>query len=260
MPQDIPLEASETLAFTPPSLASIEGAPSFTLRAPTTRDKRYHRRLHVEEGLQHHGADAIRTEVLAGLKALWSPDAYAEHAPVIEAYWDATDAFVTEKAKDPDLQWSYDAEIEAAVQDLTQRVAQAHKPLRRMMADNADFGEMSFPLMVAVVVKNWTGLEFKPVREGGYLTLDSASSLAEALAAIEKANGLDEGAAWVELAVACTNRMYLDPDTAKNSDSPAPSPTPQVSSTTASADPGSSPESSAPTASRKSSRKTPLPA
>lgn len=260
MPQDIPLEASETLAFTPPSLAEIDGAPTFTLRAPTTRDKRHHRRLHVEEGLAHHGSDAIRAEVLAGLKLLWSPDAYAEHAPLIEAYWDATDQFVTEKAKDPDLEWIYDAEIEAAVQDLTQRVAQAHKPLRRMMADNADFGEMSFPLMVAVVVKGWTGLDAKPVREGGYLTLDSAAGIAEALAKVEKANGLDEGAAWVELAVACTNRMYLLPDTAKNSESPLPSETPPESSTTASADPGSSPESTSASANPKPSRKTPQPA
>lgn len=257
MPQDIPLEAADTLDFTPESLAHLEPAPVLMLRAATTRDKRFHRRLMLEEGLQHHDMDAIRAEVLAGLKAGWSPDAYAEHAPKVEAYWESTDDFALQKAADPDLEWSYDVDLEAAVTDLTKWVASSWKPLRQIIADNSDFAEMAFPVLAAVVVKDWTGLSVQPKRTRNYLTLDSIMEMVDALAALERANGLEEGTAWLQLGIACTNRMYLSETAAGNSDAGSQSETPPAASKTTSRDRGSSPATSTAAASPSSSATIP---
>ena len=233
MPQDIPLEASETLSFTIKSLASLgDAAPRFTLRTPTPRDKRFHQRLNNEEGLRHHSPEAIRAEVLTGLKALWTPEQYAEHAPRIEAYWAELEDFQLQLRDDPELEWSYDADIERAINGLIQKVGQSWRPLRSMIADNAEFSDMSFVLMVALIVKDFAGLSLKAPREldRGYLTVDTAFAIRDALWALEDKHGLTKGSAWLELAAACTSRMYLDEDEEKNSESPSPSKTPPAPS------------------------------
>ena len=51
MPQEIPVEASETLVFTPPALENMDPQPTFVLRAMTGRDKRFHLRLYREDVL-----------------------------------------------------------------------------------------------------------------------------------------------------------------------------------------------------------------
>lgn len=235
MPQDIPIEASETLAFTPASLAEIPGAPKFTLRTPTHRDKRFHRRLVTEEGVSGHGPDAIRAEVLNGLKLLWSPEAFDEHSPIIRAYWDARDDHELQLKDDSKLLWSYDADVEEGVRDLTRKVAEAHAPLRRMLADNDDFQTMVAPLLVAVVVKSWSGLAAAAQIDRGYLTVDCVENMAEALLAYEKANRaaykLAPGTAWLELFVGCSRRMRLDEDEGNDSASPSPCETTPLAST-----------------------------
>ena len=250
MPQDIPLEASETLVFTPASLESLgDAAPTFRLRACTTRDKRYHRRLHTEEGVFVHSVDDIRREVDEGLKALWSDDVYAEHSQVLKEFWEAQDQFALQAKDDPDLTFEYDPEIRRACEELTRKVADAWRPLRRLLADNSEYGEMSMPLMVAVVVKGWSGLDVPLHRERGYITLDNAEAVRDALKAIEEANKLPKGTAWTELFIACTKGMYLDQDEAKNSASPSPSETtPPASSETPISEPdGASPASASST-------------
>jgi len=95
VPQDIPLEGSEKLAFTPPSLAEKLGAdaPVFTLRTWTHREKREENKMRIREGLRVWGQEAIRNEIRAGLKANWTPDQAEKHLPLIDAYWEAQDQF-----------------------------------------------------------------------------------------------------------------------------------------------------------------------
>lgn len=225
MPQDIPLEASEVLAFTPASLAKFDGAPVFRLRASSTRDKRFHRRLLLEYGIRYHDREIIRAEVLKGLEQLWDADAFAEHSPVIKALWEARDDYELQLKDDPSLAWSYDPQIEDAVDELVRKVSQEWKPLRTMIADNADYGAMSGALIVAVTVLTFTGLSVKALKDRGYTTVETAEAIETALSAFEAEHGVPEGTAWAELIVACSQRMYLTEAERGNSVSQSPSPT-----------------------------------
>lgn len=225
MPQDIPLEASEVLAFTPASLAKFDGAPVFRLRASSTRDKRFHRRLLMEYGIRYHDRDRIRAEVIKGLEQLWDADAFAEHSPVIKALWEARDDFEAQLKDDPSLEWSYDPEIENAVDELVRKVSQEWKPLRVMVADNADYGSMSGALIVALTVLTFTGLPVKALKDRGYTTVETAEAIETALSDLEKEHSVPEGTAWAELIVACSQRMYLTEEERGNSASQSPSPT-----------------------------------
>lgn len=244
MPQDIPLEGSEVLSFTPNSLKDLEGAPVFRLRASTSREKRFHRRLLLEQGIRYHDRDTIRAEVLSGLKELWDEDAFLQHSPVIKALWEARDDFELQLKDDPNLEWSYDAELENAVDELVRKVSQEWKPLRIMVADNADYGSLAAPLLVMVTVSGFAGLEVKALKDRGYLTLETVEAVEAALSALEKRHGLVQGTAWAELTVACSQRMYLTEEEAGNSESPSPSETAPapLSETNTSGKDGKSPE------------------
>lgn len=245
-PQHIPVEASDTLAFTPECLKTLKNPPSFVLRALGTRDERYLRRLYIQEGLTSHGMEEIRAEILKGLQALWTPEVYAEQSPHVTDYWEAADQHaLTVRAlmkEEPDIEpddarltFVYDAEIERAVTDLITRVEKSWPPLLRLYADNAEFNEESMVVLIAVAVESWTGLDAPFDLDGGYLTIDSATRIKKALRKLEKANGLIEGWAWAQLTMECGRRMRLDEEEAGNSASPSPSnesPEPSTTKTT----------------------------
>lgn len=250
MPQDIPLEASDTLAFSPPSLANLPTAPVFVLRAATSRDKRHYSRLFREEALQVHGIDDVRREVRAGLASLWTPEQFDAHMPVIENYWSQGDDYALQRRDDADLVWDFDPAEEARIEALLVEVNRAWPPLRRISADNAEYGQMSSALAVAVVVKNWTGLDHPLERDRGYLSVDCACDLREKLWTLESDAGLEAGTAWQELSIACLLRFALDKEEAKNSESPSPSkPAPPLSSETSTLEKGG--KSQAPASSSK---------
>lgn len=230
MPQVIPVEASETLAFTPECFKDVEGAPRFVLRTPTPREKRHQRRLFLEEGLRSHTSEQIRAEILKGLEALWSPEDFEKHAPVLKAYWEAQEDFALQKKDDPKLEWAYDPEIEDACKELVQLVAKAWQPLRVMMADNADSGEMQPVIMAAVMLTGWSGLAVQKQMAGGYITIDCAHQIEDELEKIEKVHGIETGTAWTQLFIEAAKRMYLDEEEAGNSVSPSPSETPPAAS------------------------------
>lgn len=238
MPQDVPVEASETLVFIPECFKTIENAPSFVLRACTSRVERFIKRLGREEGLQQHSLEAIRAEMLAGLKANWSPEAYEQHLPIITEYWQANDQHALQLADDPSLKFEYDEEIVAAITELLALVEARWHPLRRMYADNAEFRELTITLMVTAMLKDWSNLPgaVRQVADGyvseGFITIDSAESVKRALNKLSKKHGIPEEAAWAELFLACTRRMRLDEEEAGNSASPSPSnESPEPSST-----------------------------
>lgn len=246
MPQDIPAEASETLAFTPPCLANCDDPPRFILRAVTKRDERFFRRLSREQGITRHSDEALRAEILSGLERLWSPADFAEHKPVLEAYWQTLDEFVAQRKDDPDLKWEYDPDIERAITVLVEKVQDAHAPLRRMLADNLDADEMTPKLMLAIAVKSWEGLDVARELDRGYITLDCAETLQEALRDYEKVKLGEKvpAIAGTELFVACVRRFRLDEEEEKNSASPSPSETiPPPSETGTESSDGTSPAS-----------------
>lgn len=241
MPQDIPLEASERLAFTPPSIAKVDGAPVFYLRAATTREKRFRRRLLSEEGTAYHNEQTQREEVLKALRTkLWGEEKFATHKQPLLDYWSALDDFRAQRKDNPDLEWSYDPEIEDAVITLLRDVESVWQPLGRMRADNADFNEIFLAATVAVVVERFTGLDCTARKDRGYLTIDCVDELAQKLNRFATKNAPGEvdanlagNIAWLELVNACSSRMSLDEEEEKNSASPSPSETiPAASSET----------------------------
>lgn len=258
MPQDIPIEASETLAFTPDSLKELAAPPVFTLRAATWREKRSVRKITDREGIEFHGTSALRAQARVGLEKQWGSDKFAEFMPRIEAWWDANDALEQERKADPEAVLEFDAEEAVAVSALLDKIEKMHRPLASMIADNSDYLEMRYPVLVTVTVTGWTGLKTKVQKEEGYLTLACAMALVEELDAVAREAGLQiPQVPFLQLGSACHDRLYLSDEERKNSASPSPSETPPEVSTTALTVPGPSPESTAPTASRKSSPKTP---
>ncbi|MCW1985597.1 MULTISPECIES: hypothetical protein [unclassified Novosphingobium] len=224
MPQDIPLEASETLAFTPQSLAGISGAPVFTLRTPTTREKRFRRRLMAEEGVAFHSEGELRQEILDALRThLWGEEKFVTHRAPLLAYWDALDEYRLQKKDDPDLKWSYDEATEQAVLNLLRDVEQSWKPIGRMKADNIDHNEIFMAATVAVIVQEWSGLPTARDTDRGYLTIDCVDAMATSMTKFAERNDVLGKLAWLELFNACAKQMSLDEEEEKNSASPSPS-------------------------------------
>lgn len=216
MPQDIPLEASETLAFTPPSLEDHDPKPVFMLRAMTGRDKRFHARLIRENRLRRHTVEDFRREIETGLRQAWDEEAFEQHFPRIKAYWEQRDEFELQLADDPDIVWSFHAEEERSILSMIRHVENSWPPIGEMYADNAEFAELLAPIMVAVTVKSWTGFDAPRKLDRGYLTLECAELLLEKLDA-------ERPQAGSEMFIACARRMTLDKEEAKNSESPSPS-------------------------------------
>lgn len=257
MPQDIPLEAGEAFTFTPPALANLDNPPRFTLRTPTPREKRHLMRQHREEGVRTHDVAAMREETLRGLEALWDRETFEQHSPVLKAFWEAQDDFAKQipdlraeavkAGQNPDdIKFEYDPELERACFDLQKQVAEAHKPLRKMHADNADFSEMHPVIFVSVMLQKWTGIDVRREVERGYLTVSCVQELSEALEKFEDEIGLEKGTSFGEIYAAAVTRMYLGQEEAKNFVSPSPSETsPAVSTEKAPAKRGKSPASTA---------------
>lgn len=252
MPQDakkhVPVEASETLAFTPSQFLALHEAgkiedadlPVFTLRACTERDKRFRETLLIEIGAQRHTTAEVRAEILRGLEALWSPDAFESHKGILEAYWSAREDFDLQAKDDPSLVWSYDPVIERAIKELDRDLAIEWRPYGKIRARNLYATEMALYSIVAVTVRTFTGLPIEPEIDRRYLDIDSIAKIDKALGDLEEKHGLERGNAWTELWTTCTTRMFLDEEEAKNSASPSLSETPQPNSKTGDNQSGSS--------------------
>jgi hypothetical protein len=230
--QDVPVEASETLAFTPESLTGLDTPPVFTLRAVTTREKRFRARLMRENGIVSHSDEAVREESLAGLRALWTAEQFEEHSARLTDYWKQRDDFDLASDEDETLVWDFDPAAEQAIDDLLARLERSWPPLARMAADLAEYRSIDPLAYIAVAAKDWTGLDVPRELDRGYLTLDCAEALAGALFEKEQDAGAEPGAAFRELYIAALGRFYLDEETRKNSPARSPSSgSPEPSST-----------------------------
>ncbi len=246
MPQEIPIEASEEFAFTPASLSKLESPPVFVLRTPTHREKRHLQRLNNEEGVQYHATEEVRAEVLAGIAALF-PEKAELLSEAVKDLWARRDDFETQQAADPELVWDFDADIETRLNAVVNEVFAGWAPLRRMVADNRDFSTTSAVTMVAVMVKSIKGLTLEIERDRGYLSVETANAVRDALWKLEEEQKLNQGSAWQELGVTTSMTLYLGEEEAKNLLSPVPSETSQALSneTNASEKGGKSPASRA---------------
>lgn len=223
MPQDVPIEASEMLVFTPESLKRLDNPPVFSLRAATWREKRFHTSLNREEGVEFYDTQMWREEVLNGFRAKWAPEYVEPYAPILQGYWDAWDVYETQKKEDEDLVFEFDPVVKMAINELIEKIRQVWPPLRRLDTVNADSSETMMLTTVAVVLASWERLSVNRDIDRGYITVECAYAVKEALQSLELKHGLKAGTAWMELYVEATMRLYLSKDTEKNSESPSPS-------------------------------------
>lgn len=234
MPQVAPLEASQVLVFIPSSLKDIDGAPEFTLRAATWREKDFYRDLQEEVLPKTYTEAEVRAETLTGLREGWSEDTYDRVAPALQDWWSRQDDFDDQKKLDDELTWTFDPEVERVLEGHVEEIAEAWPPLKRMRSRNKRAAEKRFALAIAVMVKSWTGITTKREMEGGYLHMGCAQDVIDALYQWEVDHKAelpgDPGAATFELYAACLARFALPEEEAKNSASPAPSATRQASS------------------------------
>jgi hypothetical protein len=227
VPQDIPIEASEEFAFTPASLAKLDNPPVFVLRTPTHREKRHLARLNNEEGVRFHATEEVRAEALIGIAALF-PEKAELLGEAVKDLWTRRDDFESQQEADPELIWDFDGEIEARLQAVVNEVFAGWAPLRRMVADNRDFSTTSAVTMVSVMVKSVKGITVEVERDRGYLSIETANALRDALWKLEEEHKLDQGAAWQELGAMASMSLYLGEEEAKNLLSPVPSETSQA--------------------------------
>ncbi|BBD98049.1 hypothetical protein SAMIE_1015500 [Sphingobium amiense] len=226
----VPYEASEIERFTPASLAHLETPPVFRLRAATRRERRRYDRLMVEEGLRRHDKDAMRDEIIRGLRALSSDDEFERWEMLLRAHWEAADEFENEHrdlAPEKIPAFVPPGPSEDEIARVTRGVHENWGPLRKMAADNLIFNREAPALLISVILSGWSGLCTPFRSHEGTIPLDTIDALDKDLAKLEQDNDLSPGKAFVDLYVAATNRMFLSGDAEKNSSSPAPSPSDQ---------------------------------
>ena len=226
----VPYEASETKRFTPASLANLESPPVFRLRAVSRRERRRYDRLMIEEGLRRHDKEAMRDELLRGMRALSSDDEFELWEAHLRLHWEARDEWEDEhkgKPLDEIPDFAPPGPSEDDIATVTRGIHENWPPLRKMAADNVIFNREAPALLLSVVVSGWSGIDTPFVSREGCIDLDTIDKLDADLSKLEAQHGLDQGKAFVELYVAATDRMFLSKDAEKNSSSPPPSPTDQ---------------------------------
>lgn len=260
MGQSLPIEASETLAFTPEALLAlrdkgkIDAVPVFTLRAVTLRDRRFRDELRAELRVTLYSEDELRAKMLEILhrEEFWGPEKVAEFSPKLEAYWQALDDHALQAKDDPDLVFDHDPDVVAAAEQLERDLWEMDRGFGRMIAANARARHLNTELLLAVVIKRFSGLDIDPEIDRGYLDPDSIPALGEALAKLEGVHGIAPGTLVADLFIACAKRWSLDEEEAGNSESPSPSEnTPESSTTGDEATAGTSKASGTSTKTRK---------
>ena len=225
----IPYEASEILRFTPASLAEIDNPPVFRLRAASRRERRRYDRLMIEEGLRRHDKEAMRAELLRGLRELSSDDEFETWEVLLRQHWDARDeydeALSGEEAETPEFTPPGPSEEEIA--RVMRGIHENWAPLRKMAADNLIFNREAPALLISVVLAGWSRISTPFASREGSIPLDTIDALDRDLAQLEKDHDLKQGQAFVQLYIEATSRMFLSKEAEKNSSSPAPSPTGQ---------------------------------
>lgn len=229
-----PLEAGEAEPFVPASLAHMTNPPTFYLRWGTPREKEQQRRVMDEEGTTSYAAEAMRAELLRGMRELFTPEEFDTWQPQVKGWWDASDAYEGENKDVPA------AEREPLVyegQDLLvevlEQVARDWRPYRLMQADNKAYQRALGHAINSAIVERFENLDVPQTKRGRYLTFDAMLLVADRLdkLAVKEAPGALLRPSQ-ELGIECMKRLFLDKAAEGNSDSPVPSdPTPDTSRT-----------------------------
>lgn len=229
-----PLEAGEAEPFVPASLEHLTNPPTFHLRWGTPREKEQQRRVMDEEGAANWSSEAMRTEMLRGMRELFSAEDFDIWQPQIKAWYDALDAHESANRDVPPAEREpivYDGQD--VLTEVLEQLARDWRPYRLMEADNRAYQRALGPAINSVIIDRIENFDFAVVRKGRYVTFDCARLLSEQLDKFGREHAPDAALrASQELSVECMKRLFLDRDAEKNSGSPVPSdPTPDTTKT-----------------------------
>lgn len=242
-----PHEAGEAEPFVPASLAHLENPPTFYLRWGTPREKSEYRSILRREGRIQHSQEEHRDAVLAGMRALFSPEDVERWEPLTKEWWDAIDSHLKDLAEarqalpenpsEADLESlpKFVFEGDDLIKETLERISLDWPRCRILRDDDLRWAEDEPYAVNAVIITQIENLDIELVRERGskYLAFDCAAAINEALYWAGRDGGIDEpGKAVAELNRECQLKLFLGKRRAKNSDSPAPSDlTPDTSKT-----------------------------
>ena len=239
--QRVPVHTDEKKVFTPVSLEQLEVPPSFTLRAPSRKQREELQYALHEAGLRRHNDETIREATIEELCRLWECDETDENVVRLRAFWAAVDEhnddvekYLMEVSAAKDAEEEPPAPIadfnhpdQGPVDELIARLARSSIRLRRLATDNVKFSKEFPRFAIAHAVRKWTNLNTRPRFEEGVMQVEAVCEMQEELAERFKEDG---EAAFVELAAAAVGRYFLTKATEKNSSSgPASSQTPDDS-------------------------------
>ena len=271
----IPLEAG-VAKFVPPSLKNLVPPPTFRLHTAGRREKARYQVLLIEEGLQFHGSDAMRDELMRGMAKRFDEETFATFEPRVRAYWDALDqhdrkvkaliedwqiarAAALDAGNDvPDMELPrFENPDQAVMDELIGKLERNWRPVCSMAADNAMFRKESPRILLSVLLTGWENLGVKFALDNGIVPLETIDLIEEELKAVEEqavetVEGITPGSAFNELLYQAMRSLTLSEDESKNSASPSRS----TSSPKTSPTDGRGVENGLSTASTTSSRKT----
>ncbi|WP_417615301.1 hypothetical protein [Parasphingorhabdus sp.] len=218
-----PYDRNEVEVFVPKSLQSLENPPTFHLRPGTSREKRHFTRLALEEGLTNHSNDAMRSEMLRGLKEFCTEAEYSDWEPRIKALWEAGDEFDMEHKDTPfDQAPEFKHHDQEAIETVLKAVKRDWRQLRVMGAENIMFSQMLPTLTNSLVIMKCENVDVPIQKNGKYLSLDCAEAISDWLEQFGTDQNV-EGSPARELEIACLLKMNFTKAQEKNSASPSPS-------------------------------------
>lgn len=251
MTSEIPIEAT-SFVYVPESLKDIKGAPKFTLRYGTRRDKHYLQQEAARRGLNRSDNDEIRAATLSEMQrnSQNTPEALERMVDCADRYWQAMNELAAareEWAKDcADLQKDdskaelpaypvliFDKKEEVWIENILNTVASNSELVGNMRAQNAKFEFEMKEIYLSTVLLEVDG--FNLVRRHDKLIENQCLiDLEEWLGEQAETLGLDTIAAgwcYSELCNAAQESFWLPKAARKNSLSPPPITSSQTSST-----------------------------
>lgn len=219
----IPVEASEIETFTPESLLPMgDAAPVFRIKAPSERCLRRVRTLCGDDGLETFSEGAFLAEKFRALKLHW-PERGEEYATTLRGLLAKLDQGIE---LDPaEALW---------IDDLDDKLFEAHAPLRVMRRKVRDYQEYVPRHVLRVYLAGWSGLRTEPAFEAGILTEDCIVRMIREMERLGAKHSPDLPAKpFLDLYAAALSRINLDEDEEKNSPAPSPDSSSRDASTTA---------------------------
>lgn len=238
----VPIEA-KSFEYTPTSLEGKEGAPKFTIRYGTRRDRNTFQQEVARRGVVSHTDEDMREETLAEIKRFSNITAEQKSKMVDTAtrYWAAISSLdlqikewisictkmksEDEKAELPPApEIDFDRDEEAWITGIINHVSESSPTLCNMRADNVKREQITREIALSVVLVDVEGFELKR-RPDGIIEIHSMIELQEWLGERSEELGLEfleSGDPYNQLLTVGFSSFFLPKETEKNFASPPP--------------------------------------